>query len=655
MNTCHGLITTLHERHYPLCPGNWVIIIMQRLKFVLLSVMAVAAYATHAQTISERLQNLGGFLNNSPEQQFLHPDEAFVLSVTEINPALLRMDVVIADGYYLYHDKFDFQFTEGEARVNNDAIIIPPGKIKEDPSFGRVEVNIGTFDIDVPLIRDNLAQTPVTLQYGYQGCKDNSLCYPPIKKTLPLVLSAVSSADAGLNQSMTAGAVGIAAQPAETMVSAQDSITQKLKAGGILINILLFFGAGLLLSMTPCVFPMIPILSGIIVGQEKTITHSKGFVLSLVYVMAMAITYAVIGVLAALAGINVQAAAQNIWLISIFCLVFIALALSMFGFYEISLPAGIQGRLTRLCNSQQGGTLSGVAIMGSVSAIIVGPCVAPPLVGALAYISQTGDEILGGMALFAMGMGMGVPLLVIGGSAGTLLPRAGPWMDTVKKVFGVGLLALAIWFLARVISPAIELYLWGALLIVSAIYMGALDQLEKNAGWPRLWKGLGLIMLIYGALLVIGASSGSTNVYKPLQAIVSSGDAGNKSERGLTFNRIKTVADLDGALEQASLQGKAVMLDFYADWCIECIRMETSTFPDAGVQQALENVMLLQADVTANDGQDKELLKHFGIYGPPAILFFGPDKKERSAYRLYGFFGPEAFSEHIRQATGTAI
>jgi thiol:disulfide interchange protein DsbD len=380
---------------------------------------------------------------------------------------------------------------------------------------------------------------------------------------------------------------------------------------------------------------MIPILSGIIVGQKKTITPGRGFILSLVYVLAMAATYAVIGVLAAMAGINVQAAAQNVWVITLFSLVFIALALSMFGFYEIQLPAAV---------------LTGVAIMGAVSAIIVGPCVAPPLVGALAYISQTGDELLGGMALFAMGLGMGVPLLIIGGSAGSLLPKAGAWMDTVKRVFGVGLLALAVWFMSRVIPPVVELYLWGALLIVSAIYMGALDQLEKNAGWRRLWKGLGLIMLIYGALLVIGASSGGTSVYKPLQGIAGSG-GGARVEQALAFERIKSVGDLDAALARAELDGRAIMLDFYADWCIECIRMESNTFPDPAVRLALENVMLLQADVTANDDQDKELLKRFGIYGPPAILFFGQDKAERPAYRLYGFVAPDDFAEHVRQAT----
>jgi thiol:disulfide interchange protein DsbD len=368
----------------------------------------------------------------------------------------------------------------------------------------------------------------------------------------------------------------------------------------------------------------------------------------------MALTYAVVGVIAALAGINIQAAAQDPWIISALCLVLLALALSMFGFYEIQMPSALQHKLTQLSNSQQGGTLSGVAIMGAVSAIIVGPCVAPPLVGALTYISQTGDEVLGGMALFSMGMGMGVPLLVIGGSAGSILPRAGPWMEIVKQIFGVALIGLAIWFLARVVSPAVELYLWGALFIITAIYMGALDQLDSQDRWRRLWKGAGLIMLLYGALLVIGASSGGKSIYRPLAGIVGNGTTLQDHE-GLTFIRIKTVTDLNSQLQQASMQGRPVMLDFYADWCIECIRMEENTFPQPQVKQALAGVVLLQADVTAHDEEDKALLKHFNIYGPPAIMFFGSDGKERNAYRLYGYFDADDFSDHVVRATQTSI
>ena len=624
---------------------------MNKVKLIFYGLILFLPGLGNTQTLSDRLRDLDSFLNNSTTQQFLHPDEAFVLSVSQVNHDLLRINVVIADGYYLYHDKFNFQFIEGSNRVYNDAVVIPPGKIKEDESFGKVEVNVGVFDINVPLLRGDTTDTVTTFQYGYQGCKDNALCYPPIKKSLQLVLSEATNQNEIMGQVNSKNAV----EPRPPMISMQDSFTGKLISGGIFLNIFAFFVAGLLLSMTPCVFPMIPILSGIIVEQGKTITPSEGFVLSFIYVTAMALTYAVIGIFTAQLGVNVQAGAQNIWVISIFCLVFIALAFSMFGFYEIQLPASVQSKLTRISNSQKGGTLSGVAIMGAVSAVIVGPCVAPPLVGALAYIAQTGDKILGGMALFFMGIGMGVPLLVIGSSAGTLMPKVGSWMETIKKVFGVGLLALAIWFLARVVTPAVELFLWGLLLSISAIYMGAFDKLEKGDSWPRLWKGVGLVMLTYGLLLIVGASTGATNIFKPLQAVISSGNEVEGAEETLPFKRVKSVEDFDMALQQASINGKVAMLDFYADWCIECIRMEANTFTDPEVQKVLENIVLLQADVTKNDKQDKELLKHFSIYGPPAILFFDQNKKEKVPYRLYGFFAPDVFIEHIRRVTYTSI
>lgn len=618
-------------------------------RYLILFLCLGASLVTQAQSVSERLRSLQGLVGGSAQQDFLHPDEAFRVAAAVQGPARLNVQWAIAEGYYLYHDKFSFEIIEGDAAVNQTGVSVPPGKVKEDPSFGSVEVNIGDIAIAVPLIRDVPGATPVTLQVGYQGCKDDSLCYPPIKKTLPLILPAMATG-AGDNPATAAAGTGIAAQSGP-VISEQDAFTQGLIEGGILLNAALFLGAGLLLAFTPCVFPMVPILSGIIVGQGRQLKPGKAFTLSLVYVLAMASTYAVIGVLAAMAGVNVQAAAQNVWVITLFSLVFIALALSMFGFYEIRMPAALQDRLVRVSNSQRGGTLAGVAIMGAVSAIIVGPCVAPPLVGALTYISQTGNEVLGGLALFSLGLGMGVPLLVIGSSAGSLLPRAGRWMETVKKVFGVGLLGLAIWFLSRIIPTAAELYLWATLLIVTAIYMGALDQLDRAAGWARLWKGLGLIMLVYGVLLVIGASSGSRNIYKPLEGLAGSG-SGVETASHLTFTRIKSVADLDARLAQASQAGRPVMLDFYADWCIECIRMERNTFNDPAVRAALEQADLLQADVTANDETDKALLAHFGIYGPPAILFFGTDGEEIRAYRFFGYAGPGEFAGHVRQAFG---
>lgn len=611
-----------------------------------------------AQTsISERLDKLRGMASNSTEQEFLHPDQAFIMSATVDGPDQVTAQFQIAKGYYLYHDQFKFEVIAGEATVDTARVVIPPGKIKEDPSFGKVEINTGDVNITVPLLRKRQDETSITLQIAYQGCKDESLCYPPIKKTVPLILAAITNPVSANSTSP----VPVVSQTASTrsdaaeqpLISEQDAFTNKLQQGNMLVNILLFFGAGLLLAITPCVFPMIPILSGIIVGQEKTVTPTRGFLLSLVYVIAMALTYAIVGVIAAMADMNLQAAAQNVWVISVFCLVFVALALSMFGFYEIQMPSFIQNKLVKISNSQQGGTLSGVAIMGSVSAIIVGPCVAPPLIGALAYINQTGNELLGGLALFAMGLGMGAPLLIIGASAGSLLPKAGSWMDTVKQVFGVALLALAIWFIARVVSITTVFYLCSVLLIVSAIYMGALEPVGKPSGWAKLWKGLGLILLSYGILLLIGAASGAGNFFKPLENITrATGTTQNTSENHLAFKRIKNIAELDAALQQASKSGKMTMLDFYADWCIECIRMGSSTFTMPEVKTALHDVTLLQADVTANDAEDKALLSRFGIYGPPAILFFDHDGKEMVAYRLFGYSDTDKFTRHVNRATG---
>ena len=600
---------------------------------------------------------------NKADDEILRVDEAFIMRADVIDPQTVHVRWDIAEGYYLYNDKFTFQVTEGEASVDQSAIPVYEGKVKEDVSFGRVEVLYHEVDYDLNMLRASGEETPITLQIRYQGCKEDSICYPPQRKKVALVL--------GMTTAPSATAPGVAAQlaaqvqdPVDTAtaatpsggvkVSEQDAISERLKSSSLLVNIGFFFLAGLLLSLTPCVFPMIPILSGIIVGQGDKITPLKGFTLSLAYVVAMALTYAVAGVIAAALNFNVQAASQNVWVISVFSLVFVLLSLSMFGFYEIQLPSSLQSKLASLSDSQEGGSVAGAFIMGGLSAIIVGPCVAPPLAGALIYISQTGNQLLGGAALFALGMGMGMPLLAIGGSAGSFLPRAGMWMETIKKIFGVMLLAVAIWFLSRIIPPVVELFLWAALLIVTAIYMGALDHLQENATWQRLWKGVGIIMLVYGVVLVIGASAGSNSVLMPLQGLaMSSGSGTVQEEEHLPFKRIKSVADLQSELQLASANGQAVMLDFYADWCIACIEMETYTFPKPVVQDALQNVVLLQADVTENDDLDQELMEFLGIFGPPAIHFFGKDGQERKPYRLVGFVEAEEFAAHVEEAVSS--
>jgi thiol:disulfide interchange protein DsbD len=429
-----------------------------------------------------------------------------------------------------------------------------------------------------------------------------------------------------------------------------DEIAATLQGGSLLVIVGVFFLLGLGLAFTPCIFPMIPILSGIIAGQGENITTRKAFILSLVYVLAMALTYTFAGVLAGLFGANLQATFQNPWILSTFAGVFVLLALSMFGFYDLQLPTSLQSKLTEMSNKQQGGSLLGVAIMGLLSALIVGPCVAPPLAGALIYIGQTGDALLGGLALFSLSLGMGAPLLVIGASAGKLLPRAGSWMNAVKAVFGVALLGVAILLLERIIPTDIAMLLWGILLIVSAVYMGALRHLEIEAsGWQKLWKGLGVVFLVYGALMLVGAAAGGKDTLQPLRGLAIGGAAHSTQE--LVFKRIKTTTDLERELAAASARGQTVMLDFYADWCVSCKEMEKYTFSDPQVIEALQETLLLQADVTANDAEDQALLQgHFGLPGPPAIMFYGTDGQERKNYRVIGFKPADEFTAQVKNA-----
>ena len=532
----------------------------------------------------------------------------------------------MAEGYYLYRDKFSIVSLTDDVSIDKTALRIPPGKVKQDESFGEVEVNTGLIVVDAPLVPANDGISNALFRVGYQGCKEGSVCYPPQLKEIGIDLGQTLSA---------------AVQPvSRAQLSVQDRITARLKQGSFVLNVLAFFAFGALLSLTPCVFPMIPILSGIIVGQSGTVTGRRGFLLSLAYVLAMALTYSLLGVLAGTFQVNLQAASQNVWAISAFSLVFVILALSMFGYYELRMPAAIQTRLSSLSQPRQQTGLYSSAAMGAVSAIIVGPCVAPPLAGALLYISQTGDALLGGAALFSMGLGFGAPLLVIGASAGSLLPRVGAWMEKVKQGFGIIMLGVAIWFLERVIPGAVAMLLWALLVILAALLMGALDRTERTG---KAFKAVGIAGLIYASTLIIGALSGSQDMLRPLAHLAGKPAASSSLE----FQRIKSAADLDRTLAAAAAAGKFVMLDFYADWCVTCIEMEHDTFTEPEVKRALSDVILVQADVTRNDNEDQRLLERFQLFGPPAILFFGTDARELQEYRLIGYVKPEQFLQHL--------
>ena len=401
-----------------------------------------------------------------------------------------------------------------------------------------------------------------------------------------------------------------------------------------------FLGFGLLLSLTPCMWPMIPILSGIIAGQGEHMTRGRGLALSATYVLGMALAYAIAGVAAGVTGTLLSSALQNPWVLGAFALVFVVLAISMFGFYELQLPSALQSRLSTASNRLKGGTLTGVFLMGILSAVIVGPCVAAPLAGALLYISQSRDMVLGGSALFAMAIGMGLPLLVIGASAGALLPKAGAWMQSVKNLFGVLLLATAIWIISPVIPAVAHMLLWATLLIVSAIYLHAIDALPPGAsGFRRLWKGVGVMALLLGMALLVGALTGGRDILQPLSGLRPGGGAEVLSHT--PFVRVRSLSELDAAVAGA---GRPVMLDFYADWCVSCKEMERFTLSDEGVRQRLGGMLLLQADVTANNENDKALLAHFGLFGPPGIIFFDRQGAELKDTRVIGFQSAERFT-----------
>jgi thiol:disulfide interchange protein DsbD len=598
------------------------------------------------------LQALGEDIGLDDEDEILHPDEAFILSARLDANNVIQTNILMADNIYLYRDKIKIAMVNGDGHALG-AISVPRGKKKNDEFLGPMEVIYDQVNVSIPIISEANASNQLALSYQYQGCVEDRICYPPVTKYLSinaaegLILVANELTD---TTSPSQPAINSDSGGSSAPVSEQDQFAQLLKDESLLLVVGLFFLAGIGLTFTPCVFPMIPILSSIIAGQGSSITTGKAFTLSLVYVLSMAATYATAGAIVGYYGaeFNIQIWFQDPIVLSIFAAVFVLLALSMFGFYELQMPNAIQSRLTAISNSQQGGTLIGVGLMGLFSAIIVGPCITAPLVGALIFISQTQDWQLGGLALFALGLGMGVPLLLIGTSAGKLLPRAGGWMDSVKAVFGVVLLGVAIWLLERILPVGITMSLIAALLIASAIYLGALDSLSDSAsGWHRLLKSLGLLILVYGIAYLIGAAAGSNDLIQPLRGITASAGNPGQAEQHLAFRQIKGQKGLQLALNDSVQQDRTTMLDFYADWCISCKEMEKYAFGHPRVLAALEDVATLQADVTDNDKIDTELMASLGIYGPPAILFFDSSGREIRSRRVVGEMSGERFAAHV--------
>ena len=595
-----------------------------------------AALSSPGNPFASAFAKLGLSTNQSAEQQLLPADDAFQLLAEVIDGNRIRLSWRIAPEYYLYRQKFAVQsLTSG---VLLGSYEIPAGKPKLDEEFGQVQVFYDEVAFDVPLQSASVKPLVLDLEVDYQGCAELGVCYPPIKKTVSLQIPQ------GILNSQSAP--GTPLQSIDSaLLSEQDQIAKALQNDNLWWTGLLFLGFGLILAFTPCSFPMIPILAGIIVGQGEKINTWHAFWLSLSYVLGSAVTYTIFGVLAGLFGSNLQAVFQNPWLLGAFSAIFVILALSMFGLFELQLPSSFQSRLNALTNKQKSGSFIGAAVMGMLSALIVGPCVAAPLAGALIYIGQTGDAVIGGFALFMMAMGMGLPLLVVGTSAGKLLPRAGAWMGRAKVVFGFIMLGVSIWLLERILPGAVILLMWAALLIFSGVYLGALDSLNVDtSGYRRFFKSLGIVLLAWGVLSLIGSASGARDIFQPLQGL----SLGSTKQPALNFQMVSSEAELDAKIALATQQGRWVMLDYYADWCISCKEMERDTFSDVSVIQALSQVVLLKADVTKNNVDDKALLSRFGLIGPPATLFFGPDQQERKAFRIVGYKNASEFIAHLQ-------
>lgn len=550
------------------------------------------------------------------QEDFLAPEKAFRFSARMVNSGTAEITYVIADGYYMYRESFAFKAAGAQIGTPD----IPPGKVKFDETFQKeVETYRKAVTIRVPV----QASAPFTLTVTSQGCADQGLCYPPMASTAKL--TAVAGA--------TTGAIDV---PADTEMG---TIEASLNSGRLLTIVPLFMLLGLGLAFTPCVLPMVPILSSIIVGDNagrSGVSRARGLLLSAIYALGMAIVYTLLGVAAGLAGEGLAAALQNPWVLGGFALLMAMLSLSMFGFYQLQMPQAIQAKLMQASSNQAAGRLAGVFVMGALSALIVGPCVAAPLAGVLMYISHTRDVAIGGIALFAMAAGMSIPLLLVGASAGALLPRAGAWMESVKRFFGVLMLATALWMLSPVIPATAQMLGWAALGIGYAAWL----LLPDRGGWPA--KVMALLFAGFGLMQLTGAATGGRDALAPLAHLV-----GNHESR-TEFKRIKSVEELDAIL--SADPGKTVMLDFYADWCVSCIEMEKRTFSDLRVKAQFADMLLLQADVTENNANDKALLKRFMLFGPPGIIFFDPAGQEISHGRVIGYQNADKFLGSLSRA-----
>ena len=590
---------------------------------------------------------------------FLDPAQAFRGQARVLGAKEIEVRIDVAPDYHLYRERMSVELDGAGAQLGQ--VALPAGKIKFDETFQKnVELLEGAVLIRVPIEK---ASADFRVRVNYQGCADKGLCYPPQTSFVnagvsggQIVLASWQGEEASpvATAAVTAPAAALttlAAAPATNAapVSETARVESALKSGSLLTIAGVFLAAGLLLAFTPCVLPMVPILSSIIVGQGAPVSRMRGFAMALAYSLGMAMVYTAFGVVAGLLGEGLAAALQNPWVLGAFALMLATLSLSMFGVFELQMPNFIQSRLTETSSKLPGGKFAGVFVMGGLSALIVGPCVAAPLAGALVFISQTKDVVIGGLALFSLAMGMSVPLLLVGVSAGSLLPRAGAWMVGVKTFFGVMLLAVALWIVSPVLPGWALMIVIGAALLIGAVYLKLFDRLAENGpGRHRLAKGFALVLAVLGTTQVVGALSGGDNPLQPLRHFARGTDGATlTAAKGSDFKRVRSVAELDTALTTAS---RPVLLDFYADWCVSCKEMEHITFSDPAVRARMANAVLLQADVTANSAEDKALLKRFGLFGPPGILFFNSSGQEHADARVIGFLPPQQFASSLAVA-----
>lgn len=549
----------------------------------------------------------------------LEPEEAFKVKFIK-NEDSLNIKFELGKDIYLYHDKLQINILKPQKIEITKELNIP-----KPVNYEEFIVHFDDLNLTIPynLLKSKVDSKEFEIELKFQGCSKAGLCYAPMSQKQILMFDEnIENKNINLEN-----------------LNETDSIANNLKEKNLLLVLLTFFGFGLLLSLTPCVFPMIPILSSIIVGASKneTMTASRGFFLSLVYVLSMSVAYTIAGVIAGIFGANLQVALQNPYVLVIFALIFVALAFSMFGYFEIRLPQAIQNRVNKTTDGKEKQGVVGIAVMGFLSALIVGPCVAPPLAGALVYIGQTGDAILGGLALFVMSLGMGVPLLLIGLGAGKFMPKPGGWMESITKIFGIVMLGVAIWLLDRVLNANIIMYLWALLLLGSAIYLRIYQHL--------LTQLITVVIFILGIVLFVGAISGATNPLNPLEKFTSS-KMTQVSDEKLIFKKVKNIQELELAIKNSN---KPVMLDFWASWCVSCKELEEITFQDEQVINKLQEFTLLKADVTENNDEDKALQKKFGVVGPPALIFWDKDKNEIQASRIIGYKNPKDFLEIVNK------